>query len=197
VFPVEAQITALAPARAATEIAIVIPRSLNDPVGLPPFALQPDVAAGPLGQVPGRHERCAALAEGEHLEVGGDRSRSRYSSITPRHWWAIAQSSPSTRITLLTASTTDSRASASTVAAKRGVRGGVGHDDQRGRGGPVGAPPSSRSGSCCWRSGLDRDARARRRPWGDLGEHARPVGDVEADVVPGQHLAHRAHGRSA
>ena len=36
VFPVEAQITAFAPSSAALEIAIVIPRSLNDPVGLAP-----------------------------------------------------------------------------------------------------------------------------------------------------------------
>ena len=36
VFPVDAQITALAPSSAAFEIAIVIPRSLNEPVGLVP-----------------------------------------------------------------------------------------------------------------------------------------------------------------
>jgi hypothetical protein len=36
VFPVDAQITALAPSSAALDIAIVIPRSLNDPVGLLP-----------------------------------------------------------------------------------------------------------------------------------------------------------------
>ena len=36
VFPVDAQITALAPSSAAFEIAIVIPRSLNEPVGLMP-----------------------------------------------------------------------------------------------------------------------------------------------------------------
>ena len=36
VLPVDAQITALAPSSAAFEIAIVIPRSLNEPVGLVP-----------------------------------------------------------------------------------------------------------------------------------------------------------------
>ncbi|CAB4603467.1 unannotated protein [freshwater metagenome] len=36
VFPVDAQITALAPSSAALEIAIVMPRSLKDPVGLAP-----------------------------------------------------------------------------------------------------------------------------------------------------------------
>ena len=36
VFPVDAQITAFAPSSAAFEIAMVMPRSLNDPVGLIP-----------------------------------------------------------------------------------------------------------------------------------------------------------------
>ena len=35
-LPVEAQITALAPASTALETATVMPRSLNDPVGLAP-----------------------------------------------------------------------------------------------------------------------------------------------------------------
>jgi len=39
VLPVEAQITAFAPSSAAFEIAIVIPRSLKDPVGFAPSNL--------------------------------------------------------------------------------------------------------------------------------------------------------------
>ncbi|CAB4628231.1 unannotated protein [freshwater metagenome] len=39
VFPVDAQITALDPSSAAFEIAIVMPRSLNDPVGFKPSYL--------------------------------------------------------------------------------------------------------------------------------------------------------------
>ena len=39
VFPVDAQITAFAPSSAAFEIAIVIPRSLNEPVGFSPSYL--------------------------------------------------------------------------------------------------------------------------------------------------------------
>ena len=39
VLPVEAQTTALAPSRTATEIAAVMPRSLNEPVGLSPSTL--------------------------------------------------------------------------------------------------------------------------------------------------------------
>ena len=39
VFPVDAQMTALAPASAAFEIAIVMPRSLKEPVGLIPSNL--------------------------------------------------------------------------------------------------------------------------------------------------------------
>jgi hypothetical protein len=39
VFPVDAQITAVAPSSAAFEIAIVIPRSLKEPVGFKPSYL--------------------------------------------------------------------------------------------------------------------------------------------------------------
>jgi len=40
VFPVEAQMTAREPISSAFEIAIVIPRSLNEPVGLNPSHLR-------------------------------------------------------------------------------------------------------------------------------------------------------------
>ena len=39
-LPVEAQMTACAPASLALEIAIVMPRSLKDPVGLAPSTLR-------------------------------------------------------------------------------------------------------------------------------------------------------------
>ena len=39
-LPVEAQITALAPASTALEMATVMPRSLNEPVGLAPSTLR-------------------------------------------------------------------------------------------------------------------------------------------------------------
>src|SRR6202035_4776787 len=44
VLPVEAQITALAPSRTAAETAQVMPRSLNEPVGLAPSSLRRTVA---------------------------------------------------------------------------------------------------------------------------------------------------------
>src|SRR5437016_11556 len=44
VLPVEAQITALAPSRTAAETAQVMPRSLNDPVGLAPSSFRRTVA---------------------------------------------------------------------------------------------------------------------------------------------------------
>ena len=57
VLPVDAQITALAPCPAATEIAVVIPRSLNEPVGLSPSNLSQTSA-------PTREERCSAGING-------------------------------------------------------------------------------------------------------------------------------------
>ena len=44
VLPVEAQITALAPSRTAAETAHVMPRSLNEPVGLAPSSFRRTVA---------------------------------------------------------------------------------------------------------------------------------------------------------
>ena len=83
-FPVDAQITALAPAPAATLMATVMPRSLNDPVGLPPSTLrytsQPvradSTGAGSSGVPPSRR-----LTTGVSSVTG---SRSRYSVMTPR-----------------------------------------------------------------------------------------------------------------
>src|SRR5665213_1672278 len=44
VLPVDAQTTALAPSSAALEMATVIPRSLNDPVGLAPSTFKNTLA---------------------------------------------------------------------------------------------------------------------------------------------------------
>jgi hypothetical protein len=85
VLPVEAQMTALAPASAALEMAIVIPRSLNDPVGFAPSYFsqtsQPTnslrKAACTSGVPPSRR-----LMTGVASVTG---SRSRYSSMSPRH----------------------------------------------------------------------------------------------------------------
>ena len=57
VLPVEAQITALAPSSTAFDIASVIPRSLNDPVGLSPSSLSSTRA-------PVRSERRGASTSG-------------------------------------------------------------------------------------------------------------------------------------
>ena len=86
VLPVDAQITALAPCPAATEMAVVMPRSLNEPVGLSPSNLSQTSA-------PTREERCSAGISGvppsSRVTTGipsRDGSRSAYSRITPRHW---------------------------------------------------------------------------------------------------------------
>src|SRR5450631_2537797 len=84
VLPVEAQITALAPCRAATEMAVVMPRSLNDPVGLTPSYLTKTSA-------PTISLRWAAWISGvppsPRVTIGAPASegnRSAYSWITPR-----------------------------------------------------------------------------------------------------------------
>src|ERR687891_1928657 len=89
VLPVEAHTTALAPSSSALETATVMPRSLNDPVGLDPSTFrctsQPvrsdSQRLGTRGVPPSRRVTTGVPA------VTG--SRSRYSSITPRHRWAI------------------------------------------------------------------------------------------------------------
>src|SRR5437868_14468298 len=90
VFPVDAQMTALAPSSAALLIAIVIPRSLHEPVGFAPSTLrytsQPvncDTRfAGTSGVPPSSRVTTGVAA------VTG--RRSRYSSINPRHARAFA-----------------------------------------------------------------------------------------------------------
>jgi hypothetical protein len=57
VLPVLAQMTAWLPASTALLMAIVMPRSLNDPVGLSALDLEPHRARRPARQVLGRHER--------------------------------------------------------------------------------------------------------------------------------------------
>src|SRR5579863_1876131 len=83
VLPVEAQMTALAPAPAAMLIATVMPRSLNDPVGFPPSTFRytshpvraESTGAGSSGVPPSRR-----LITGVSPVTG---SQLRYSSITP------------------------------------------------------------------------------------------------------------------
>ena len=82
-LPVDAQITALAPAPAAMLMATVMPRSLNEPVGLAPSTLrytsQPvradSTGAGSSGVPPSRRVMTGVAS------VTG--RRSWYSAITP------------------------------------------------------------------------------------------------------------------
>src|SRR5438132_9499346 len=85
VLPVDAHTTALAPSSTAFEIATVMPRSLNEPVGLAPsYFSQTDA--------PTRSERRGAGSSGVPPSsrvttgVSALTGRSaRYSSTTPRH----------------------------------------------------------------------------------------------------------------
>src|SRR3712207_1527688 len=84
VLPVDAQTTAWAPDPAATLTATVIPRSLNDPVGLAPSTLsqtsQPSrsdsASAGTSGVSPSPR-----VTTGSESRIG---SRDRYRAMTPR-----------------------------------------------------------------------------------------------------------------
>src|SRR5215216_6936382 len=67
-----------------------MPRSLNEPVGLLPSTLsQTSAPVRPESQ----SECTIGVPPSPRLMVGvfaGRSRRSRYSSITPRHWWLIA-----------------------------------------------------------------------------------------------------------
>jgi hypothetical protein len=85
VFPVDAQMTAFAPSSTALEIATVMPRSLNDPVGFAPsyfsHTSQPvrfDRTSEWMSGVP----PSSSVMTGVASDTG---SRSRNSAITPRH----------------------------------------------------------------------------------------------------------------
>src|SRR5262245_38257674 len=84
VFPVDAHTTTLAPSSAALEIAIVMPRSLNEPVGFAPSTFSKTRAstssemrgASTSGVLPS-----SSVTTGVRSLTG---SRSRYASMTPR-----------------------------------------------------------------------------------------------------------------
>src|SRR4051794_26075909 len=85
VFPVDAHTTALAPSSTALEMARVMPRSLNDPVGLAPSTLSHTSAptrsegggGGPRGGAPS-----LGVTPGVPASTGRN---SRSPSITPPH----------------------------------------------------------------------------------------------------------------
>src|SRR5450756_1801566 len=84
VLPVEAQTTALAPSSAALEIATVIPRSLNEPVGLAPSTFKNTLAPTRADNL-GAGSRGVPPSSSVTTGVASDTGRnSRYSSITPR-----------------------------------------------------------------------------------------------------------------
>ena len=88
VFPVDAQTTAFAPSSIALLIASVIPRSLNDPVGLAPSYFSH--TSQPVSSDNGS-ERTSGVPPSRSVITGVDSdtgSRARYSSISPRHWCA-------------------------------------------------------------------------------------------------------------
>ena len=87
VLPVDAQTTACAPSWQATEIAAVMPRSLNEPVGLSPSTLSHTSASDTSVSQSEWTNGVPPSRRVTGSRSSGIRSRSgRYSAITPRHW---------------------------------------------------------------------------------------------------------------
>jgi hypothetical protein len=85
VFPVEAQTTACAPSASATEIATVMPRSLNEPVGLSPSTLSQTDAPVSSDSQPDSTRGVPPSPRVTTGVVSSTGNQARYSSITPRH----------------------------------------------------------------------------------------------------------------
>ena len=84
-LPVEAQMTALAPSSTALEMATVMPRSLNEPVGLAPSTLRCTSQPVSSDRWPARTSGVPPSPRLTTGVAGPTGSRSPYSSITPRH----------------------------------------------------------------------------------------------------------------
>ena len=163
-------------------IAIVMPRSLNDPVGLRPSNLSQHLGADALRQLLGMDERCAALVQGDHgraLE-----HRQPVAVLADHAPPLVGHQEPSTRMTELTPRTTSSPRRRSTVADSAASRRGVRDDDEVG----AGAPRRRRRATTSWRTvSIDTSWSAKAAA---TGRAHRTVLDVEADVVPRERVAH-------
>src|SRR5439155_27368159 len=85
VFPVEAQMTAFVPRSIAFEMATVIPRSLNDPVGFAPSFLTKISQPRPIRSLNrGDSVNGVFPSPNEMIGASGETGRrSRYNSMTP------------------------------------------------------------------------------------------------------------------
>ena len=180
--------------------AIVIPRSLNDPVGFAPSTLRNT-------SQPARSDRCGAGSSGvppspqrDDLPAGldrhpvpvgldhpGPRPGCPHRMVRGHHVPTSGAVRPrsSTRSTLSTPRTASSPLSTSTVAAS--AASGAACVTTTSRASPSPLAPSAglahRRDAHVVAGELARDGR----------EHARAVGDVQAHVVAGRHRAHRPH----
>ena len=86
VLPVEAQIATFAPRSTAVEIAIVMPRSLNDPVGLSPSTLSSTRATPARWAIRGASSSGVLPSSRVITGVASVTGRnSRYASMSPGH----------------------------------------------------------------------------------------------------------------
>ena len=180
VLPVEAHTTALAPSSTALEMAMVMPRSLNEPVGLAPSILSRTRAPDP-GRQPGRLEqRRAALEQGHHRGVRRDREELPVLLDDPAPaegpaaaWSADVTTHPRSASRRRSAPPRPDRSSAASVARTSPSRARWVTKTRR-------ASPDAPS---CSTERIDTPLVAERRR--DRTEHAGPVGHVEADVEAG------------
>ena len=176
--------TACAPSSAALEIAIVMPRSLKEPVGLAPSTLSSTSQPVRSDSTLGGHQRRAALQQRDHRGRRGDRQPVAVllDDAAPLVGGQLRSVDCVHRVTPLPpASRWRPRARCRARAAPRRsprarVGAPVGDDDQRARPGvAVAAVPA-------WRT-VSIDTPCSAKTVRHLGQHARLVGHVEADVV--------------
>ncbi len=162
--------TALAPLRFATEIAVVMPRSLNDAGRVQPLELDEHLGPGQLGEVLARDERRTALLEGhdgravQHRQAVG---------VLADHAAPLVRHGSGSFHTHDGGDVLDGLEAGEGVdgGRERGIRGPVGDDDELGRARrrrarPAGAPSrstrrASANAAATWASTPGRSATSR------------------------------------
>ena len=165
------------------EMAIVIPRSLNEPVGLAPFDLEPDLGARPLGEARGGYQRRPALQQGDHRRARSDGKEGAVllHDAPPSGAHDYPCSSPMTRSTPPTRSTACNRRSSSMVASRSPSRAGWVRKIRR----------ASSANPTCSMARIDDLVVAEHLGHG--GQNPGPIGHVHAEVEGGPQLGLGSH----
>ncbi len=183
--------TACAPCAAATVIAVVMPRSLNEPVGLRPstfrYTSQPvradSTGAGSSGVPP------SWSVTGVMPAVIG--SRSAYSVMMPRHGARAPVVTAAVFMTGLPLLLPASRSPPPGRPAAPGVRRRSPRGPRRAASCVTMMSSASSPLLVCRTAWMETPCLAKASR--DRGEHARLVRHVQGDVIPGQRIAHGPH----